>query len=646
MLKQLFNKIPYLSFLLYCICIVLIAVSEILVPIFEQRIIDSLWNTALYKGGYVLLTGVGIGLNGVFYFWLYFIFTKTKNGIIKDISSSLVQRLVLFNNKNIRHKGCGVYTAFLSREPEQIACCSDPSGLFFIISLMIATVAVCISVTWSYVFLYLLPAVIAAYCFFDCFFSKKLEYLINAIITLNYTAEPQCIDYIKNAKTILKFGHNKYYCANLECLEKNAIKLKKQYVYYKELKNGLSDIISSIAFVAFIGIAAYDIIAGTLTYGGFTVLLSYFGLLLVPIVYHGKYKMILIDAERSYELLQSINKECGQEIRSYQSINLLIPPVLSARNLCVSYTESTAKGENMKYDYSDISFSLEEGDSLGIIGISGEGKSTVVKLLLGELIPSSGSITINGCDISKIPQPILNYLICVYEQTNTVVNGTLYDNICLGRQITDMEHYSALFNKIKTIFERAILEKKWCAELSELFGIDGSRPRQLLPEEKQFVDSFYTQNPNAEFLAHVYCDKIAVNKNKVDSLITSFGLSHLHGRNLGENGSDISGGEKERISMVRFLTKEHAFFYIIDEPFTSLDSRTEDECLQLLCKEMCGKTVLVISHKFNVIRALTKECAVLKDGGICEYGTHTELEKNSGLYAELLRYFNAQRHIE
>ena len=61
---------------------------------------------------------------------------------------------------------------------------------------------------------------------------------------------------------------------------------------------------------------------------------------------------------------------------------------------------------------------------------------------------------------------------------------------------------------------------------------------------------------------------------------------------------------------------------------------------------MCGKTVLVISHKFNVIRALTKECAVLKDGGICEYGTHTELEKNGGLYAELLRYFNAQRHIE
>lgn len=203
------------------------------------------------------------------------------------------------------------------------------------------------------------------------------------------------------------------------------------------------------------------------------------------------------------------------------------------------------------------------------------------------------------------------------------------------------------FNSIKAVFERAVSQKKWCAELSELFGIPNGTPRQMLAEEKQFVTSFYTRNPKPEFLAQVYCDMILVNKDKVDSLIASFGLEHLHGRNLGENGSDISGGEKERIAMVRFLTKEHALFYLIDEPFTSLDSKTEEDCLNLLCTAMRGKTLLVISHKFNVLRTLTKECAVLKNGSILEYGTHAELEKKGSLYAELLHYFTMQRaHTE
>ncbi|MGP1455032.1 MAG: ATP-binding cassette domain-containing protein [Treponema sp.] len=643
LIKNLFINIHPLSLVLYSVCIILISVCDIVIPIFEGKMIDSLWNKELQNSLYFLLTAGCILLNGFAYFCLYVTFTKIKNDIIKNISCSTFQRLVLFNRKNIAHKGTGVYTSFLSREPEQLACCADPSGLFFLVSIIVAAAALGISLQWSYSFLFVFPPTIAAYCFFDYFFSQRLKKITQALVALQYSVEPQFITYIDNAKTILKFGNNKHYWSKLEHLEQQSTEFKKKYVFYKELKTGLSEILSAIAFIVFICIASQDIMTGKITYGGFTVLLSYFGFILVPVAYHGKYKMIVIDAEHSYELLNKIYAECRQEIKDYHSINLLMSPVLSAKDICFSYSEHTVKGENMQFDYSDISFSLKEGDSLGFVGISGEGKSTIVKLLLGELRPSAGSITINGCDIFSIPQPILNHLMCVYEQTSTVINGSLYENICLGREMTDSEQYAVTFNSIKAVFERAVSQKKWCAELSELFGIPNGTPRQMLAEEKQFVTSFYSRNPNPEFLAQVYCDMILVNKDKVDSLIASFGLEHLHGRNLGENGSDISGGEKERIAMVRFLTKEHALFYLIDEPFTSLDSKTEEDCLNLLCTAMRGKTLVVISHKFNVLRTLTKECAVLKNGRILEYGTHAELEKKGSLYAELLHYFTMQR---
>ena len=116
----------------------------------------------------------------------------------------------------------------------------------------------------------------------------------------------------------------------------------------------------------------------------------------------------------------------------------------------------------------------------------------------------------------------------------------------------------------------------------------------------------------------------------------------MKGRTLGEDGHDISGGERERIAMARFLTKEKAVLYLIDEPFTSLDAKTEAECLELLKSETAGKTIFVVSHKFNIIKALSEKCIVLEKGKISQYGTHEKLIGEDGLYKELAQYFNEQ----
>ena len=162
-------------------------------------------------------------------------------------------------------------------------------------------------------------------------------------------------------------------------------------------------------------------------------------------------------------------------------------------------------------------------------------------------------------------------------------------------------------------------------------------------KEIRFLNKILESSISAELLAHILIDKRFVSSERVEYLIQALGISHLKGRELGDNGTNVSGGERERIAMARFLTKEKAVVYLIDEPFTALDAKTEDECLKLLKSELKDKTVFVVSHKFNVIKALSKNCIVLQNGKISQQGTHEYLLKQKGLYKELAECF-AEQH--
>lgn len=638
---KIINKPIVLS---YFFIILFISSIEIIMPVFEAKVIDSLWNDGVNKGVFFFLIIMCIILKGLFYVLLYNIFFKAKSSIIKNISSEVLNSLISFNRNKIKEKGAGFYHEFLSREPEQIALCANPSGVFFVFSVIIAIVASFISLKYSYSFFIIFPAAIILYILLDNFFAKLMDGLVRSILDIDYKAEPKFINYIKNAKTISKFGNDEFYFSALTAFEQKNLKVKTKYIIIKELRNGLSEIISSLAFVLIICILCFDIINGNLTFGSFIILLSYFGLILMPLLYHSQYKMTLLDATASMELLNTINSECENSLSAVSEFNSLEKSGLSVEKICFSYANKNNNEDkledNMEYQYTDISFSISRGERLGFVGVSGEGKSTIVKLLLGELIPNSGTIKINGVEVSKLPLPILDHLICVYEQTNVILPGDLYENICLGRELVSDEKYTNTSNEFSALFSKAILNNKFPIELAMIFGINIVKPSN---EEKKFLEVFFDSSPDPKFLAELYTDNIMVRKVKVDDLIKNLGLKHLHNRNLGNEGAEISGGERERIAMARFLTKEHASLYIIDEPFTSLDTKTEKECLDFLCKEIKNKNIFVISHKFNVLKALTDKCIVMKAGKIFEEGTHQELENKQGLYSELLAHFNLQR---
>jgi ABC-type multidrug transport system fused ATPase/permease subunit len=102
---------------------------------------------------------------------------------------------------------------------------------------------------------------------------------------------------------------------------------------------------------------------------------------------------------------------------------------------------------------------------------------------------------------------------------------------------------------------------------------------------------------------------------------------------LGERGAKVSGGERQRISVARAFLK-NAPILILDEPTSSIDSKTEAVILDALDRLMAGRTTFMIAHRLSTIRRADL-ILVMDKGRVVERGTHEQLLRRGGLYAQL-----------
>lgn len=190
----------------------------------------------------------------------------------------------------------------------------------------------------------------------------------------------------------------------------------------------------------------------------------------------------------------------------------------------------------------DVSFSIEPGETVALVGHSGAGKSTVVNLLLRGYDPDQGNITIDGVDLRNIEQSSYLESIGYVPQTVELFDNTLRYNLLFARKHPS-DH-----------------------EDDELDMI-ARRTR---------IDQFYDR----------------LGEKKFDTLV-------------GENGVKLSGGERQRVGIARALLK-HPEILIFDEATSSLDAVNEALIHEAMREALQGRTGLIIAHRLSTVRDADK----------------------------------------
>ncbi|MCC7320066.1 MAG: ABC transporter ATP-binding protein [Rubellimicrobium sp.] len=214
---------------------------------------------------------------------------------------------------------------------------------------------------------------------------------------------------------------------------------------------------------------------------------------------------------------------------------------------------------------------IEPGQKVGLVGRSGAGKTTLVKLILRFYDPDGGRILIDGQDIAHVTQDSLRRAIGMVQQDSALLHRSVRDNILYGRP-----------------------------EATEAEMIEAARRA----EAHDFILALEDGEGRRGYDAQV-----------------------------GERGVKLSGGQRQRIALARVILKD-APILVLDEATSALDSEVEAAIQQTLYGMMQGKTVIAIAHRLSTIAQMDR-IVVLDQGQVIEDGSHDALLARGGVYARL-----------
>lgn len=201
------------------------------------------------------------------------------------------------------------------------------------------------------------------------------------------------------------------------------------------LMNPLTNLILNFAMLAVVGWGANEISAGSMTKGDIVAYVNYLTTILLALIVVANLVVTFTRAAASAQRVNEVFETEPQAAVCAHSITETdnSEPIVSFENVTFYYPGSSSPALR------DISFSLKRGQTLGIIGGTGSGKSTIVKLLARLYEPSKGRILFKGVDLNKLNPEILHAQTGFAFQKAQLFSGTIADNIKLGRDIKEEE---------------------------------------------------------------------------------------------------------------------------------------------------------------------------------------------------------------
>ncbi|MBO6164517.1 MAG: ABC transporter ATP-binding protein [Lachnospiraceae bacterium] len=307
-------------------------------------------------------------------------------------------------------------------------------------------------------------------------------------------------------------------------------------------------------------------IDGHITAGQFIAFVSYNSLLTWPVRSLGRVISEMSKANISLERLRYIMN--AEEEKDPEGA--VKPPMhadISFRH--VSYTYDKAAGEALH----DVSFTIPAGTTLGILGGTGSGKSTLMYLLEKLYDLEEGTIEIGGVDIRQIDTPYLRSQVGMVLQEPYLFSRSLEENI----RIAETEDTASRRGNRGDSLRRA------------------ARTASLLETVERFPSGFETF--------------------------------------VGERGVTLSGGQKQRTAIAQMLIRDCPIM-IFDDSLSAVDAETDAHIREALKRETGDATVILIAHRITTIMH-ADQILVLENGRVAERGTHEELLSAGGIYRNI-----------
>jgi len=428
--------------------------------------------------------------------------------------------------------------------------------------------------------LYSLIPIAIAFLFFRIGF-RKLKDLYTLRLSRLQDLSEQLMNYLSGIDLIKNQQMSEWVSQKVDVVNQRLFDCTMQITRIQTFVMPILDYANHLMKVLILGLGGYYVLQSELSIGEITAFLSYSVLLALPLMSLGR---ILTVFQMGSVSIDSVQKILNSDIPSQDLIALdetdkqnLGHAILQVKDLNYCYPKEVMTPNDPKLTLKNISFTLESGKKMGILGSIGSGKSTLVNCLNHYLDIEPGQIFLGDRDITQISRHDLRGFIRTVTQAPYLFSDTIEKNVQFGASSYKSAHPN------KELEQADNMQLKHVLDLSQL---------------SDDINRF----------------------NEKDQTV------------VGEKGIMLSGGQKQRLSIARALYTP-CDLIILDNVLSAVDYETERKILKGVLGGIHNQSLLVVSHRISALENMD-EILVLEAGEIIARGSHSELLKTSPYYLE------------
>jgi len=522
-------------------------IFNLLYPLVVRDIVDALAAKQLLTDKIVLLGGL-YAASLILSYLGDLLYVRNKYLAAQEMRDLIFEASFKLPVKFFRTKGSGYFAKLIGDQVNNAFVVLDYAFMRNVFLIIRAVAILFLILSWDRILFLLFVANVVMVLSYSAIMDRATRPLVDEWFEVLRRITAYIVETLDNLHEVLAGRGERWRYTGYKTMSDKTTALAVRGEFRRiSLENLLVELPMYLSRLVIIAYSAGLIIQGQMTIGTLWAVWTYFSYVVEPVEILKQFSRLALESSVNINSILDYFDQTVQAGKLYRVQSLQVDnsrPVIEVKDLQYRAGEEKV--------LAGVSFSLKRGDVLGIIGLSGEGKSTLLNILLGFEREYDGEVRLLGSQVRDIPPSVLFDHIAYYSQSVGIFNADLETNIVLGRTF------------------------------------DAKKLQQIVERLK---------------------------------------LSALSGRPLGEGGSFVSGGEKHRIQLARLLYADKDIF-ILDEPLTNLDVLSARELFEQLAAYIQGKTGIIISHKFNVLR-LAKIHAVLEQGAVVGIGKLDQLMREN-----------------